>query len=201
MMPLYVTLVGGDMVAKEAEDGTLRMILSRPVSRIRLLLLKWVAGAIFSMVLVLALGLLGYSFTAIWFHSGKLFAVPPLLPFGTFEPGRGLECYVLALVCMFPKAITMMGFAFMFSCFNMKPAAATILALSLMFISGILQDLPYFDDYRTWFITYDMNIWREVFSEKIPWAKILESFAILSAYNLSFIVIGFTGFQLRDIKS
>src|SRR5215469_6634175 len=28
LMPLYVTLVGGDLVAKEAEDGTLRMILS-----------------------------------------------------------------------------------------------------------------------------------------------------------------------------
>src|SRR5262245_33214295 len=33
LMPLYVSLIGGDMVAKEYEDGTLRMILSRPISR------------------------------------------------------------------------------------------------------------------------------------------------------------------------
>src|SRR5450756_1125484 len=33
LLPLYVALVGGDMVSKESEDGTLRMILSRPVSR------------------------------------------------------------------------------------------------------------------------------------------------------------------------
>ena len=32
LLPLYVSLVGGDLLAKEAEDGTLRMILSRPVS-------------------------------------------------------------------------------------------------------------------------------------------------------------------------
>src|SRR5215471_11466475 len=32
LMPLYAALVGGDLVAKEAEDGTLRMILNRPVS-------------------------------------------------------------------------------------------------------------------------------------------------------------------------
>ena len=31
LMPLYACLVGGDLVAKEAEDGTLRMILSRPI--------------------------------------------------------------------------------------------------------------------------------------------------------------------------
>src|SRR6185503_17304374 len=62
LMPLYVTLVGGDLVAKEAEDGTLRMILSRPISRVRLLLVKWLAGIIFSAVLVLVLGIIALGF-------------------------------------------------------------------------------------------------------------------------------------------
>src|SRR6266849_8010133 len=52
LMPLYAALVGGDLVAKEAEEGTLRMVLSRPVSRFRLLLVKWLAGIVFSIVLV-----------------------------------------------------------------------------------------------------------------------------------------------------
>src|SRR5207245_9675445 len=54
LMPLYVALVGGDLVAKEAEDGTLRMILSRPISRFQLLLVKWLAGFLFAIVLVSA---------------------------------------------------------------------------------------------------------------------------------------------------
>src|SRR2546423_1001138 len=29
LLPLYAALIGGDLVAKESEDGTLRMILSR----------------------------------------------------------------------------------------------------------------------------------------------------------------------------
>jgi len=56
LMPLYTALVGGDMVAKEAEEGTLRMILSRPISRFRLLLMKWLAGGVFAALLVLVLG-------------------------------------------------------------------------------------------------------------------------------------------------
>src|SRR5215475_3630730 len=56
LMPLYAALVGGDLVAKEAEDGTLRMILSRPISRFQLLLAKWIAGIAFSASLVLILG-------------------------------------------------------------------------------------------------------------------------------------------------
>jgi hypothetical protein len=73
LLPLYVSLIGGDLVAKEAEDGTLRMILSRPISRLRLLVLKWLAGVIFSLVLVLALGLFGGVFGSLWFPWKGLF--------------------------------------------------------------------------------------------------------------------------------
>ena len=201
LMPLYVSLVGGDLVAKEVEDGTLRMILSRPISRVRLLLLKWLTGAIFSFLLVMSLGLFGLIFTSFWFPWGDLFTLPGVLSFGVFSAARGLECYVIAHCFMVPSACTMLTLAFMFSCFNMKPAAATILALSIMFISMIMQDIPFFVDYRPWFITYDMGVWRDVFAEKIPWWKVGEAFSFLLAYNVSFLVVGCTAFQMRDIKS
>jgi ABC-2 type transport system permease protein len=67
LMPLYAALVGGDLVAKEAEDGTLRMILSRPISRFRLLAAKWVAGAVFSAALVLVLGGTALGLARLWF--------------------------------------------------------------------------------------------------------------------------------------
>src|ERR1700734_235840 len=107
LLPLYAALIGGDLVAKEAEDGTLRMILSRPISRLRLLLLKWVAGSIFSFLLVVALGFFGLLFTSFWFPWGSLFAVPPLA-FATFDPGRGMECYLMGQLCLVPKACTIM---------------------------------------------------------------------------------------------
>src|ERR1017187_2554605 len=56
LMPLYAALVGGDLVAKEVEDGTLRMILSRPISRFGLLFVRWRAGGIFSAARVLVRG-------------------------------------------------------------------------------------------------------------------------------------------------
>src|SRR5438477_11563937 len=59
LLPLYVSLVGGDLVAKEAEDGTLRMMLSRPVSRLRLLLMYWTTGEFFTFALESVLWLFG----------------------------------------------------------------------------------------------------------------------------------------------
>src|SRR5256714_15402165 len=83
LMPLYAALVGGDLVAKEAEDGTLRMILSRPISRFRLLLVKWAAGIVFAAVLVVGLGATALFFGRLWFPWKSLFISWP--PEGVFS--------------------------------------------------------------------------------------------------------------------
>jgi len=201
LLPLYVSLVGGDLVAKEAEDGTLRMILSRPISRLRLLLLKWLAGAIFSLALVVALGLFGVLFASLWFPWKGLFVFIPGELFSVFGALGGLEHYTAAHLMMAAKAVTVMGLAFMFSCFNVKPAAATILAVSFVFVNFIMQNIPYFRDLQHWFLTYHLNIWQFMFAQPIPWWRIGESLSILLGFNLTFVVIGVTAFHVRDIKS
>ena len=77
LLPLYVSLVGGDLMAKEAEDGTLRMILARPISRLRLVTTKWLAGAAFSVLLVVVFGAFGLAFASVLFPAGGLFALLP----------------------------------------------------------------------------------------------------------------------------
>jgi ABC-2 type transport system permease protein len=201
LMPLYVALIGGDLVAKEAEDGTLRMILSRPVSRLRLVSTKWLAGALFSIVLVLVLGASGVAFASIFFPPGSMFALLPIEGvFGLFDPGQGTIRYTTAIALLGIKAITVMGMGWMFSCFNMKPAAATILALSVFMVSRLIQEIPYFHDLQGWFITYHLNFWMRVFMQTIPWPEMCQSLSILFGYNLTFFIIGSVAFQVRDIK-
>ncbi len=206
LLPLYVALVGGDLVAKEAEDGTLRMILARPVSRLRLLALKWFAGALFSFALSLMLGGFGWLLASIWFPQGGLFAIQldgggPSNGFAVFGAGEGAWRYLAAHALLATKAITMLSLAFLFSCFNMKPAAATILALSVMFVNVILMNIPWFADYKGWFITHHLNLWQWMFLQTPPVARMAESLSLLVGFNVSFFAIGAAAFQVRDIKS
>jgi len=201
LLPFYVALVGGDLVAKEAEDGTLRMILSRPISRWRLVTVKWVAGAIFSVLLALVLGVAAVFFASIFFPAGGLFALLPGGIFSIFESAEGWQRFAIATLAISGKAITLMGLAWMFSCFNIKPAAATILALSIDMTSRIVQEIPYFHDLQTWFLTYHLDFWIKMFQKPIPWWSIGESFSILLGYNLTFYIIGCSIFHVRDIKS
>jgi ABC-2 type transport system permease protein len=202
LMPLYVALVGGDLLAKEAEDGTLRMILARPISRFRLALVKWLAGVVFSVVLALAAGALGVAVASCLFPTGGLFVLLPWEGgFSVLEPAAGWTRYAGATLIMSVYAVSVMGLALMFSCFNIKPAAATILALSVLLTCRIIQELPYFHDLQEWFITYHMNYWMKLFEERIPWAEIVQSLSVLFGFNVTLLIIGCVGFQVRDIKS
>ena len=202
LLPLYVALVGGDLVAKEAEDGTLRMILSRPISRVRLLVVKWIAGIIFAAVLVLGLGVIALGFARLCFSWKGMFVFAQApLTFGLFPPGEGLALYAFSHLFMVGNAVTLLSVAFMFSCFNMKPAAATILALSFLFANMVIQHIPFFEQYQNWFITYHLQCWFLVFQTPTPWAQILQSEVTLLAISATAVVIGAIGFQMRDIKS
>jgi ABC-2 type transport system permease protein len=201
ILPLYVTLVGGDFVAKEYEDGTLRMILSRPISRIRLLIVKWLAGVIFSIVLVLTLGIVALLFSRMLFPWKGMFVFVPGMAFNVLPPDGGLARYALAHCFLMVNASVMMSISFMFSCFNMKPAAATILALSLLFVSFVLEQIPFFDRFDDWFITRHFRCWILIFDDPIQQARVVQSELILFAVVATAVIIGCTAFHVRDIKS
>src|SRR5260370_39994264 len=113
LLPLYAALVGGDLVAKEAEDGTLRMILSRPISRFRLLFMKWLAGVIFAIVLVLVLGGTALGFARLWFPWGGMFVFSnwPESVFSVFSAGEGAKLYICSHLLMSLNASVIVGSA------------------------------------------------------------------------------------------
>ncbi|MEI6389544.1 MAG: ABC transporter permease [Verrucomicrobiota bacterium] len=201
LMPLYTALVGGDMVAKEAEEGTLRMILSRPISRFRLLLMKWLAGGVFAALLVLVLGGTALCLARIWFPWKGMFVSWPGIGFNVLSAAAGFKLFLWSLVFMAVNASVAVGLAFMFSCFNMKPAAATILALSVLFVSMVMENIPFFEHYKEWFPTYHFHTWIRIYSQPTPWDSVVQTLCILLAINLTTFLVGAAAFQARDIKS
>jgi ABC-2 type transport system permease protein len=201
LMPLYAALVGGDLVAKEAEDGTLRMILSRPISRFRLLFVKWLAGVVFAAVLAVALGVTALGFARFWFPWHGMFVFAPGMVFNVLSAAEGLHLYVCSHLFLAVNASVILGLAFMFSCFNMKPAAATILALSFLFLNLVMEGIPFLEQYQEYFLPYHFRSWLLVYAQPIPWERVTGSLLILLAFNFTTFLIGAAAFQARDIKS
>jgi ABC-2 type transport system permease protein len=200
---LYIALVSGDIVAKEHEDGTLRMILCRPVSRLRLLVLKWAAGLIYTAVLVGFMAL--FALTIATLYRGELGRLFIMVPHENIRVGydtmEGLGRYVIAAGCLMFSALVISSVAFMFSCFRMKPAAATILTLSVFFVDLVLRQMPYLESYRHYFITHHTASWARTFAKEPDWIDIGGSWLYLLAIHAVCFVIGAAAFIRRDIKS
>lgn len=200
---LYLALVAGDIVAKEVEDGTLRMVLSRPVTRFQLLAAKYLACFIYTLCLIFFLGITALMVGAIdrgW--GGGFFAYAPEQGvFAIYDFGPGLGRYALAVIFLALSMQTVSSFAFCFSCQRMKPAAATILTASILFIDMVLGKWPALEDYWKYFLTPKMDSWVDVLRDVIPWASVAQDYALLLGVNLTCFVVGWLSFQLRDLKS
>lgn len=199
---LYLGLVGGDLVAKEVEDGTMRMTLCRPVSRVRVLLVKYTTCVIYTFALVIFIGLTALAAATSVRGGGGLFLMIPeegLIIF--YDAGPGFARYLGALPCFALSLLTISTFAFQLSCWNMKPAAATISAITLFFIDWIFHLVPYFETYRPWMMTTRMSTWLNVFHSPIPWPRMVEDYAYLIGLDATFLIVGAVVFSSRDFKS
>ena len=199
---LYLALVSGDVVSKEVEDGTMRMTLCRPVSRLRLLTVKYAACTIYTLALVCFIGLSALLVGIARQGSGGLFVFAPLEGiFAMHEFGPGLARYLGALPLLSLSLMTVTSLGFMLSCFNMKPAAATIVTLSIFLVDMIFRSIPYFESIRGWFVTAHMSTWIKIFEPRIPTLQIVQDYAYLGAVDITLVIIGIAVFQGRDFKS
>lgn len=201
---IYFALVAGDIVAKENEDGNLRMVFSRPISRFRLLLVKYTAVCLYTFSFVFFVGISGYGMAvaAVGWEGGLFVMEPKMKVFAAFPDWwEGAGRLVLSAAGIGISMITLSSIAFMFSCFKIKPAAATIITLTILFIDMILQGFPFFKPYESYFVTWRMSAWVFLMEPYLSWAKIVESYIFLFGLNITLFTVGWLAFQTRDFKT
>jgi ABC-2 type transport system permease protein len=201
---IYFALVAGDIVAKENEDGNLRMVFARPISRLRLLIVKYTAVSLYTFSFVFFVGASGYAMAvaAVGWEGGLFVMEPKMKVFAAYPDWwEGAGRLALSATGIGLSMITLSSIGFMFSCFKIKPAAATIVTLSILFIDFILQGFPFFKPYESYFITWRMSAWVFLLEQTISWPKIIESYAFLVGLNITLFTIGWLSFQTRDFKT
>ncbi len=201
---IYFALVSGDIVAKEVEDGNMRMVLARPVTRFRILLLKFISVCIYTITFVIFVGITGYAMAviALGIDGGMMAFSPKMKLFAVYpEWGPGMLRLIIAALLIGLSMCTISAVGFLFSCMKMKPATATIMALSVLFLDMVLQEFPIFKPYEANFITYKMSSWLFAFESHFPWAKLADNFVFLFGLDLSLFAIACVIFQMRDFKT
>lgn len=147
--PLAIAVVAGDAIAGEASTGTLRYVLSVPVHRIRLLVVKFASLAIFALVAALLVGLVGAAIGLALFEAG-----PVVLLSGT-TIGSGEAFGRVILVCLY-VAGSMAGLAavgLFFSTLTEYPVAAMAATAMFAVTSQVLGVIPQLEGLRPYLPT------------------------------------------------
>ncbi|HEY1021647.1 MAG TPA: ABC transporter permease subunit, partial [Flavisolibacter sp.] len=115
-VPLLICLVAGDAVAGEANMGTLRLLLTKPVSRAQLLLSKFFASSIYTLLLLTFMAVVGL------LGSVALFGVSDLMVqksdmFILLDKNDVLWRYAASFGFAALSMITVAALAFLFSVF------------------------------------------------------------------------------------
>ena len=199
-MPLLVALVTGDLISGEAASGTLRLMLSRPFSRTQLLTAKFAAGASYTFVLLLCLGILALGGGVLLFGEGDLI----VLKSDSLVILRSDDVfwrYMLALSLAFISLLTVASFALMLSSFtdnSIGPIVSSMAVIILFTIIGTL-DVPLFDQIKPFLFTTHMIIWRNLFDNPVDTTQVYISVGILVFHIVLFYSVSLFHFNRKDI--
>jgi ABC-2 type transport system permease protein len=197
LLPLAAAMVAGYMIAGEAELGTLRIILLRPVRRGSLLLSKWAVAMLylaFGMLLTLVSGLL---------FGGIFFGLKPMVTLSgtTVSTAHGIWLIVLVLLFGLAAMSCIVSMALLFSAITDSSLTALIVTIMIYIVLQVLISFSYFDWLRPWvFANYFqdyLNLWRD----PIYWSPIVKSMEVFAAWSAGLTVIAYILFRRKDVLS
>ncbi len=201
-IPLLVALVTGDLVSGEAAMGTIRMLATKPISRTKLLLSKFIAGGVYTMLIVIWLGIMAVVVGKLLFGSGDLMVLNSDGLVILQEVDINWR-YIGGFSVAFLALLTVSSLSICLSCFSdnsIGPIVTTMAIIILFTIIGTL-DVSIFDNVRPFLFTTHMASWRSFFEDPLPTAQIKQSVIILLVHNVVLILISIYKFNRKDITS
>ncbi|MFL5810827.1 MAG: ABC transporter permease [Flavisolibacter sp.] len=201
-VPLLICLVAGDMIAGEANMGTLRMLVTKPISRTTLMVSKFFAASIYTLLLLSFMAVIGL------FGSIALFGVSDLIVqksdmLTLFDKSDVLWRYAAAYGFAALSMITVAALAFFFSVLADNSIGPIIAAMSVVILCTILttMDIPFFNAMKPYLFTNHMLNWKGFFERTIDKRELLKSTFVLAAHTVFFVSLAIYIFCKKDILS
>lgn len=198
-IPFLITLVTGDLLAGEAASGTFRVLFTRPVSRTKLIVAKYLSGLIYTSALILWMAGISLVLGIAIMGTGDLIVIKNTVYIFSSDDvlWRLLSAFGFGLVAMWCVA----SLSFMFSSFADNSIGPIILTMTVIisFIVISAIDLSMFRVVKPYLFTNYMGSWKLFFEAPIDNLKVWLSAAVLIFHSILFLVISIFNMNRKDI--
>lgn len=213
-VPLLIALVAADMISGEANMGTLRFMLTRPISRTKFLLAKFMATVAYTLLLLVWLAVLALFLNMIIFGTDDLFLLKSQYVV-LLKKDDIFWRYVWAFGFAALAMTTVAALGFLFSLFAENSIGPIVATMSVIIFFTILSTLniPIFNKIKPFLFTTHMIGWKEFFDIKVNDAneaiigsiqnpqKIINSALVLVLHIAGFVTASVLVFKKKDILS
>lgn len=198
-LPLFACMVCGDLVASEAADGTLRTLLCRPITRLGILVSKYIVGIIYVLALTFGTGLAAYLVGAAVLGRGSLVVLSGGI---WILPEHAAVLRLAAAYALVAAGMIAVGsIAFAVSTFLNNSNGAIAGAMGFLYGSAIIGEIEYFTKLKPYLMTTQLDIWRRFFTDRLDASGFVQSVGVMLIYSAAALLIGTVIFQRRDILS
>jgi ABC-2 type transport system permease protein len=214
-IPLLIALVAGDSIAGEANMGTLRLLVSKPVSRTELMLAKFFATVVYTALLLVWLAFISLFLSMLLFgRNDILIARSDALEI--IRSNDVMWRYLFAFAFATLALTTVAALAFLLSVFAENSIGPIVSTISIVIVFTILSEMqiPLYDrTVKPYLFTSHMLAWKGFFYSKtdaggtaIPGTienirAVAKSALILLTYIVGFVSSAIYIFNKKDILS
>jgi len=197
LLVVVVALFAGDAVASEAQWGSLRYLLTRPIARARLLRTKLVVATLYSLAAVLTVPLASVAMGTVAF--GWSAVQTPLA--GALGVNTGLSRLTLATAYVVATQAVVVALAFWFSTLTDAPLSAVGGAVVLVVVSEILDQVTALGSLRSGLPTHYWLAWLDLLVDPVNTGQMTKGLLQILPWVVAPLLLAFRHFSRKDILS
>ena len=202
-LPVAVAVIAGDSVAGEAQGGTLRYLLTRPVGRTRLLVAKLISVFVFVILAVVLVAATGFFVGKALLGRQPATALTSIASVSgtTLTPTQIALRTVLAIGYVALSMLSVAAMALLLSTFTDSPLTASLGALAFLIGSSLLLTLDAARALQPYLPTRYWLSFVDLFRDPILWRNVERGVALQLVYVVVFLGAAWANFMTKDVKS
>ncbi len=198
-LPAAVAVVAGESIAGEAQSGTLRYVLIRPVGRTRLLVAKLVSVMTFVILTVLVVAVTAY-ILGVLLLGDQQGAATVSVSGTSLSTQQVIVRTGLALAYAMLSMLGVAAIALFLSTVVETPLAAALGTIGVLIASTLLLTLDAATSLYPYLPTRYWLSFVDLFREPILWRNVTRGAGLQLIYVAVFLAAGWANFTSKDIK-
>ncbi|HEY0237273.1 MAG TPA: ABC transporter permease subunit [Friedmanniella sp.] len=196
-LPLAVAAASGDAIAGEANQGTLRYLLTIPAGRTRLLVTKYAAVVVFGLAATALVALAGVVSGLALFGGGDVI----LLSGTTTSFADGVGRLALSVLYLSACLAALGAIGLFVSTLTEQPIAAIVATIGIDVLMFILDSISQLDWLHPWLLVDSWTAFGDLLRDPVSTDGISRGLLTALVYAVVFLTAAWVRFRTKDITS